>query len=256
MTRGDIVGTCGLLAGLALLAGAATPPAIVKSETVPVHSKMDETSDVVIALKKGDAVVIEMSIMGKGNVEWCSVQEPTRNQRLGYVRCEFLARPPAPKSAAAPVPAVSAQPPKQAAGRQAESDDFWSVLRRDSRFGVPGHPVTLGETRYLGEAGVFALTFGFSLEQKHRVLQIAIESGIPACIEDTDKYVRQGRMPPDVRSGGPITKCDWIFQTFYERTFALITPEQQAAHRTSYAEFRRQVAGRRHNLSERSRELK
>lgn len=261
MRKGGTARAATLLAALTL-AGVATPQATVKSGPLQVYARMDETSNVVTILKNGDAVVIEMSVLGKGNMEWCSIRELTEKKTLGYVRCEFLARPPAAK--AAPVAVQAAPPPQPAppqpatlsAGRQATSGDFWDLVRRDSRFGDPGHQVTFGEMRYLSEAAVFDVTFGFSLEQKYRALQIAGETGIPACIEDTNKYVRKGLMPPDIysNSNAPLTGCDWIFQAFYERTFALVTPEQQAAHRASYAEFSRQVAGRRHGLSQRLRE--
>jgi hypothetical protein len=68
---GDVVRNCGLLAGLAFMTGAATPQAFVKSESLPVYSRVDAASDVVKTLKKGDAVVVEMSILGEDNAQWC-----------------------------------------------------------------------------------------------------------------------------------------------------------------------------------------
>ena len=270
MRKGSTARAATLLAALTL-ALVATPQASVQSERLQVYARMDEISNVVTTLKRGDAVVIEMSVLGKGNTEWCSIRDLTAKTTLGYVRCEFLSRPPAAVAAPAPVQAAPPSPPQPplpqpappqpatlSAGRQAASGDFWDLVRRDSRFGDPGHQVTLGEMRYLSEAAVFDAMFGFSLEQKYRALQIAGETGIPACIEDTNKYVRKGQMPPDIysNSSAPLTGCDWIFQAFYERTFALVTPEQQAAHRASYAEFSRQVTGRRHGLSQRLREAR
>jgi len=64
------------------MTGAATPQATVKSESLPVYSRMNATSDVVKTLKKGDAVVIEMSVPGESNTEWCSIQEPTQKASL------------------------------------------------------------------------------------------------------------------------------------------------------------------------------
>lgn len=243
--RGDIVRTCRLLAGLAFMTGAATPQATVKSESLPVYSKMDATSDVVKTLKKGDAVVIEMSILGEGNAEWCSIQEPTQKRSLGYVRCEFLARPPASKPVAPPAQAAPVQSAVLATDQQAASRGFWE----------PGHKETLGEYRYLGYARILSTNFGFSQNQKDQSLQIADRIGLLVCIEDTDSYARKGLTPPDLlrTPRSRTTQCDWNFQTFIEQVFALVTPEQQAAHRVAYAQFSEDVASHRRALETNSR---
>jgi hypothetical protein len=57
---------------------------------------------------------------------------------------------------------------------------------------------TLGEQRYLGWAAVIAADFSFTRQQKDRVLPIARLTGISACIEDTNSYVRKGLTPPDL----------------------------------------------------------
>jgi hypothetical protein len=107
-----------------------------------------------------------------------------------------------------------------AVAAQTGPNRLWDLVRRDSRFGAPGHEITLGEQRYLGEAGVFDVTFGFSLAQQQRVLDIAMETGLRGCIEDTNRYVRQGTLPPDIFSGGPVVQCDRIFQDFARQVAA------------------------------------
>jgi hypothetical protein len=236
----------GMLVAFAFMVGIAAAQATVKSETLPVLSRMDTTSDVIGTLKKGDSVVIEMSILGEGNAEWCSIREPAQQRSLGYVRCEYLERPPAPKPAAVPV--VPAAPP---AAQQVASDS------QPALGGIwdPNHPSTLGEKRYLVYAGILAKTFRFSPQQKERVLEIAQRTGIPACIEDTDRYVRKNSVPPDLfrTPTSWTTQCDWNFQAFIEQVFALVSPEQQTSYRASYKRFSDEVAGHRRALELNSR---
>jgi hypothetical protein len=112
------------------MTGAATPQATVKSESLPVYSRMNATSDVVKTLKKGDAVVIEMSILGESNIEWCSIQEPTQKTSLGFVRCEFLARPPAPMASFAPIEAAKAQAATQPAATDWSKSPLAAKIRK------------------------------------------------------------------------------------------------------------------------------
>ena len=235
---GDMLGAFVLLASMS---GVAAAQATVKSESLPVFSRMDSTSDVVKTLKKGDAVVIEMSIQGEDGARWCSIRETAQSKSLGYVRCQFLDRPPEPKAPAPSAPSVPAQP-----AAQTPSDDFWNRVERQQ--------VTYGEMRWLGETTIMARLSGFSPQQKARVLLLSRQAGIPSCIEDTDSYMRKGQMPPDALSSAPVTQCDWNWQAFMEQVLALVTPEQQAAHPVSYAEWRRQITGRRQGLERRSRE--
>jgi hypothetical protein len=201
---------------------------------------MDSASEVVTTLKKGDAVIIEMSIQGVDGAEWCSIREPVQ-KKLGYVRCRSLNRPPEPKAPALSAPSVPARP-----ALPASSEDFWD---REQRQQLP-----FGEMRWLGEAMIIARTSGSSLQQKAQVLLLARQAGIPSCIEDTGSCARRNELPPDIFNISPITQCDWNCQDFMERVLALIMPEQQAAHRASYEEQRRQIAGGRQVLERRSRE--
>ncbi len=213
----------------------------VNSESLKVFSRMDSASDVVKTLKKGDAVVIEMSIQGEDGAEWCSIREPEQKNRLGYVRCQFLNRPPQPKSSPVASSASASLP-----ATPAPSDDALDLSRL----------TTLGQQRYLGWAMVIAKDFDFSAQQKACVLPLARQTGILNCVEDTDRHVRQGQMPPDLLTNrnSPVTQCDWSFQAFLEQIFALVTPEQQAAHRATYDDWKRQITGGRPLLEQRSRE--
>lgn len=230
-----------LLALCTLMTAVAEPQTTVKSESLPVYSKTDTSSTIVQTLKKGDVVVIEFSILGEDKIEWCSIHKPAQNTTSGYVRCESLARPPATKPVAVPVQATPAQPTVPGAGQQAAPPGYWE----------PGHKETLGESRYLGYARILATNFGFSQDQKDQSLRIADQIGLLACIEETDRYARKGLTPPGLLStprSHRTTRCDWIFQTFIEQVFALVTPEQQASHRAAYAQFREDVASHRRAL--------
>lgn len=222
---------------LASIAGAAASQATVTPDSLSVFCRMDSTSDVVKTLKKGNAVVVEMSIRGEDG-EWCSIREPDRTARLGYVRCESLTRPPKPKP---PEPAPQPAAPAQAAPSPRAPGG--GLLDRWER-----RQITFGELRWLGEAMNYALVFRFSQQQKVRVVQLARETGILSCAGETDSYTRKGELPPDILSSAPRTQCDWIYQNFMERVLALVSYEQQAAHPGEYAERRRQIMGGRENL--------
>jgi len=228
---------------LILTAGMAAGQATVKSESLAVYSQRDTRSTVVKTLKRGDAVEIEMSITGEGNVQWCSIHERGQKATLGHVPCESLERPPVAKqtaSAAQTQMKSAAQPAARASGGLPE---VWD----------PAHPRSSGEARWMGYPGILATTFGFSSEQKARVWQFARQSGMVPCIEDSDSYFRRGLQPPDLVSSSPITKCAWNAQTLYEWVFSLVTPEQKAARRTSYERFSREIAGNRRVLERRSK---
>lgn len=228
----------GLAAIPAFMTALAEPQTKVKPESLPVYAKADATSTIAGTLKKGDAVVVEFSFSGESDIEWCAIREPA-----GYVPCESLDRPPVPKSpvvAAQTIPDELAESPT---GNAATPPGFW-----DWR-----HQVTAGEYRYLGYARILATNFDFSEQQKDQSLRIADRAGLKPCIEETDRYARKGQLPPDALrspSSYRTTRCGWIFQTFIEQVFALVTPEQQTSHRTAYAEFKREIANHRRVLEE------
>jgi hypothetical protein len=230
---------------LVSMTSAATGQATVQSESLSVFSRMDSTSGVVRTLKKGDVVVIEVSIQGEEGA-WCAIREPAENKDLGYVLCRFLSSPPGPK---APTPSAAlASAPRTAASAPptalAPLDDIWDRWQK--------RQVSFGEMRWLGEAMGYAVLFKLSTQQKARVPLLARQNGIPNCIEETDRYMRKDQLPPDAFSSGPVTQCDWNWTAFMEQVLALVTPAQQAAHPAAYAEQRRQITGRRRYLKIRS----
>lgn len=143
MGKGDVVRTCGLLAGLTFLTGTATPQTTVTSESLSVYSKMDATSDVVRTLKKGDVVVIEMNILGEDNAQWCSLQEPTQKRTLGYVRCEYLECPRVPEPPVVPAPTAPAEPAVQAV-----PSDFWAKTPLAAKIRKLGPEIDEGQLKY------------------------------------------------------------------------------------------------------------
>jgi hypothetical protein len=74
-------------------------PSQVKSDSLPVHSDMSITSEVVTTLKKGDRVIVRFRI-GVSELEWCKIAESTQGDSLGWVMCSsLLLKPPAAESA-------------------------------------------------------------------------------------------------------------------------------------------------------------
>ena len=139
------------------------------------------------------------------------------------------------------------------AGIAAGEPQSRSTTQPAARGSVPvRHPPSAGEERWMAYTMLLAKTFGFSSYQKTRVLQFAQQSGIGACIEESDSYFQRGLAPPDLLSSSPITQCDWNAQTFREWVFSLVTPEQKAAHSASYTDFSREIAGNRLVLQRRS----
>ena len=214
-----------------LLAATATGQVKVKSESLAVHEDRDNASAVVKTLERGDEVVIDMSITGPDNARWCTIRENGKKERLGYVHCDSLERP-----------ALRVRTPSEADPARPPAPHSWDLANLR----------TLGETKWLGYAGLVATTFQFSEPQKQQVAQLANHNGMPACIQATDSYTGPG-MPPELLSGSPITPCHWYAQSFYEQVFALITPEQKAAREASYQSFSREVTGNRHVLEQRAK---
>jgi hypothetical protein len=65
--------------------------ATVECDYLVVYSQMSIRSVVVGRLKKGDVVSINLEFIGAGGA-WCSVTEPGKRVRLGYVQSECLER--------------------------------------------------------------------------------------------------------------------------------------------------------------------
>jgi tetratricopeptide (TPR) repeat protein len=64
---------------------------VVKADSLEVHSRADQTSEVVRTLKKGDSLVLGLEIRSTVHT-WCSVKLPGQSARLGYVECLGLER--------------------------------------------------------------------------------------------------------------------------------------------------------------------
>ncbi len=86
----------GVFAGKAE-SGETAERAIVKNDSLAVHSRMSDDSGVVKKLKKGDAVTVEFEV-GGGEEEWCGIREEAQTALLGYVRCSSLERDSAQKA--------------------------------------------------------------------------------------------------------------------------------------------------------------
>lgn len=65
--------------------------AIIKNDSLAVHSRMSDSSIIVKHLKKGDVVTVEFAVIGEKG-EWCGIREETQTALLGYVRCLSLQR--------------------------------------------------------------------------------------------------------------------------------------------------------------------
>jgi len=65
--------------------------ATVECDSLVVYSQMSTHSRVIGQLKKRDIVTIELEFIGAGGA-WCSVAEPGKRVRLGYVQSECLER--------------------------------------------------------------------------------------------------------------------------------------------------------------------
>ena len=65
--------------------------ATVECDSLVVYSQMSTRSGVIRRLKKGDVVTIDLEFIGAGGA-WCSVAEPGKRVRLGYVQSECLER--------------------------------------------------------------------------------------------------------------------------------------------------------------------
>ncbi len=66
------------------------PNAVVRANSLAVHSEARQSSDVVATLKKGDALVLGLELKN-GPEKWCSVSLPGQ-VRLSYVACDGLER--------------------------------------------------------------------------------------------------------------------------------------------------------------------
>src|SRR5262245_5995972 len=87
--------------------------ALVNSDTLPVYASMSDSTEVKVALKRGEVVIIGLVLFGS-DTTWCAISKAGQSKRLGYVSCEFLepdrgltAAPEAP-----PAPPLKSEPIK------------------------------------------------------------------------------------------------------------------------------------------------
>lgn len=62
---------------------------VVESDSVPVYSRIDTTSDIVFTIARGDLVEIKV-VVETGKMLWCKIKEVAPDGRLGYVDCKNL----------------------------------------------------------------------------------------------------------------------------------------------------------------------
>ena len=69
----------------------AATDAIVKVDSVTVFLEMDNSSDQVSTLKKGDSVYVDLR-MDQGSKSWCGIRPSAQGNRIGFVDCRSLER--------------------------------------------------------------------------------------------------------------------------------------------------------------------
>ncbi len=80
--------TCSSMLILAAVSLSAQDRASVKADSAPVYSGMSGSTSVVKTLKKGEAVVIDLSLAGEDG-SWCNVSQ--NGAAAGWMRCDALA---------------------------------------------------------------------------------------------------------------------------------------------------------------------
>jgi hypothetical protein len=161
--------------------------AVVKNDSAPVYSKMSTASEVVRTLKRGDAVVVEMSISG-GDGEWCRIREESRTTSLGYIRCGLLERE---------------QPTKPV-----------TVIPQSPQRAAPAVPSTEGgdesivESTYMRNAWNFASVLEFSEDQRERLPELAERTGVNRCIQEMEAAYRRHGLPTTKAAADQLTEDD------------------------------------------------
>ena len=67
--------------------------ATVKSETVDVHADMSKASKVLLSLKKGESVTVQLDMLTSDG-SWCYIKAAAPTETSGYVLCSDLERAP------------------------------------------------------------------------------------------------------------------------------------------------------------------
>lgn len=148
--------------------------AVVKNDSSSVYSKMSTASEVVRTLKRGDVVVVEMSISGSDG-EWCRIREEGRTTSLGYIRCGLLDREQPTK------PAIAVPQSPQ-----------WAAPTVPS---TQGGDVSLVKSTYMRNAWNFANLLEFSVDQRERLPELAERTGVSRCIQEMEAAYRRHGLP-------------------------------------------------------------
>lgn len=88
-----VLGAACLMAVAPCRSATQAPTSVVRVAKLEVHETMSPDSSVTSVLRQGDKVVVGLE-MQTGGQDWCEVSNPVQGDRLGYVPCEALQRPP------------------------------------------------------------------------------------------------------------------------------------------------------------------
>jgi len=220
--------------------------AIVNKGSSLVYSEMSTERKVVKTLKRGDAVVIDMSISGADG-EWCRIREENQKISLGWVRCKLLDREQETK-----LSGVISQTPEVAA----------PALRSTG-----GGDERLAESNYMRNAWNIANLLEFNADQWERLPELAERTGVSRCIAEMEAaYVRYGlpttkpevdKVPMDdlkkfvppaamTRELMPSRRrCDLSELNLSEQVLDLATPEQREKYAVQVKAFRNILATKR-----------
>ncbi len=179
------------LCGLAVWVAAGRPATAADGESkvsvdsAEVHSQMSRTSPIVKTLKRGDAVVVELSLEGAGE-NWCSISEQATSRTLGYIPCAQIEMQ-KPDSAAwqraeqAPRGAAAAQ----GVGKPPAGDPLAEILKVCPAL---KNPTPQRFADFLQGAACAAMLQGgsprlYTPAQLNRIQAIAERTGAQACYE-------------------------------------------------------------------------
>lgn len=229
--------------------------ATVQVERAPVYAEPRASDDKIVkTLLRGDAVEIVFSISSTDG-DWCEVSGTNYHLSLGYMRCGALKLPArsepsatyiaVPTGSAAPLGKTSAAPPPRAA--------------------VPPVRATLATKaglNYIRPLRFWAERFNFKPEQMAALDDLADRGGVTDCRREWETYTEKYESTPPPFEKSEFDRrfaaakialnrfwytCDVKLQNVVERLPELMTAEQRA-NTELFAEFQREIAGRRRVL--------
>jgi len=213
--------------------------AVVKNDSSLVYSKMSTASEVVKTLKRGDVVVVEMSISGSDG-EWCRIREESQSTSLGFIRCGLLDREQPTK------PEIAIHQSSQLVAPTVPSTDVGESLVKST---------------YMRNAWNFANILEFSEDQREQLPELAERTGVNRCIQEMEAAYRRHGLPMtqaevDNLSEGDLKKlqpnqiamarelmpshrrCDLSELNLSEQVLDLATPEQRERYAFQIKKFR------------------